>query len=834
MRNVAGIICLGSVMLTGIAIAAPAPTGGEAASTVLVQPMLDWAHESFAGGPRPERLPHIPLAVKRQDFSVLNFGRSSMETPIAIGARPFEHGLGTHANSEIEVRIPEGAVKFKALVGVDNNVDTQGRLGSVIFSVAASERGLFRSPVLRGGQEPVAIDLDLPPRTDTLLLKVDSTSDGPSNDQADWADAQFVLGDGSIRYLDTNQSPLLFLKDTPPFSFTYNGIPSAELLPNWDYKVEEHSDDAAERHTASWTDPVSGLTALIEVTGYKNFPAVDWLLAFENRGGADTPILEDIQSLDTTLRTGVEKKPAILHTLDGDGCNATSFLAKDIEIAAGKSLRLMPTLGRPASVSAFPFFDFEYNDTGLIAGIGWTGQWCSQFDRAATGPTRVRIGLERTRLLLHAGERIRGPRLLLMAWSGDRLAAHNQFRQLMFANYTPQENGKPVPMPTVLQTFDRYNGRKGWATEAEQRHAVQVGKTLGCDTYWLDAAWFPGNFPNGVGNWFTKPDAFPHGLKPVGDAAHQNGMKFVLWFEPERVGADTKIAKEHPDWVFGGSKGGLFKLNDPKARVYLTDALSKCISDYGVDVFRNDFNIDPLEAWRNNDTPDRQGMTEIRYVEGLYALWDALVARHPGLRIDNCASGGRRIDLETSKRATPFWRSDTSCSPGHPHWNQVQSMGLSQYIPLHTATVWALSRYEARSAATSGLIVNFDYLDAKFPLETAKALIAEARENMKFWYGDFYPLTAINLNQDQFTAWQYHRPDLNAGIVLAFRRPDCPIHGLLVGPHGIQPDHTYRVTFIDEAGESKEQTMSGADLQRELPLNIPEANSSLLVRYEYK
>ena len=59
----------------------------------------------------------------------------------------------------------------------------------------------------------------------------------------------------------------------------------------------------------------------------------------------------------------------------------------------------------------------------------------------------------------------------------------------------------------------------------------------------------------------------------------------------------------------------------------------------------------PLDFWRGNDPPDRQGMTEIRYIEGLYALWDEPRGRHPGLLIDDCASGGRRIDLEMISRS---------------------------------------------------------------------------------------------------------------------------------------------------------------------------------------
>ncbi len=127
--------------------------------------------------------------------------------------------------------------------------------------------------------------------------------------------------------------------------------------------------------------------------------------------------------------------------------------------------------------------------------------------------------------------------------------------------------------------------------------------------------------------------------------------------------------------------------DDPAARRWLTDLLSSRISEYGIDIYRNDFNIDPLGFWRANDAADRQGMTEIRYVEGHYAMWDELRAKHPGLWIDNCASGGRRIDIETLMRSVPLWRSDTCCSPGHAEWDQAQNCAIAQYVPLFTGAM---------------------------------------------------------------------------------------------------------------------------------------------------
>jgi len=111
-------------------------------------------------------------------------------------------------------------------------------------------------------------------------------------------------------------------------------------------------------------------------------------------------------------------------------------------------------------------------------------------------------------------------------------------------------------------------------------------------------------------------------------------------------------------WRGGDDRTFLLDLGNPDARRHVLELVSGMISEVGIDVYRLDFNMEPLEYWRSTDEPDREGMHEIRHVEGLYALWDELRARHPGPAIDNCSSGGRRNDLETISRSYPRWRSD--------------------------------------------------------------------------------------------------------------------------------------------------------------------------------
>ena len=796
-----------------------------------VKAMTDWVATAFLGQP-VQISPHIiPIDVIRQDHSFLHFGQSCMETPIRIGKQDFKHGLGTHANSEIAVTIPKGAKQFKAFVGIDNNFDTRGVEGSVQLSVEIGGKEIVRTATLRGSDAGVPIAVDLPKDAEQIVLKADTTPDGPGCDQCDWADAQFVMDDGSVRWLDEGRGTEPFMGTGTPFSFTYGGKKTKELAGRWKRTAETAERDDRTVHTVKWADPETGLEVTAVVSVFHHYPAADWVLYFENKGSKDTPVIEGIQALDLDIASGNNKRAVILNQLNGDACGETSFLPIATPVNNGTSVHLAPTGGRPASISAFPFFNVQYGNQGLITAVGWTGQWAASLERGQVGRTQVRAGMELTHLLLHPGEKIRSPRILVMAWKGDRQAAQNRFRRLMLFHYVPKQNGRPVRLPIATQTFDRYWKRPGWATEAGQLDYVKVSEQLGVDSVWLDAAWFPGEFPNGVGNWFAKPDAFPKGLKPVSDACHAKNMRFILWFEPERVGADTEIAKEHPEFVFGGKEGGLFKLNDPKARQFLTDLLAKRIEEYGLDVYRNDFNIDPLSFWRKNDTPDRQGMTEIRYVEGLYAMWDELLARRPGLVIDNCASGGRRIDLEMCSRSVPLWRSDTGCSPGHPEWNQNQCQGIGQYVPLHTLGCWSPEAYECRSTVTGGAICEWGYLDDGFPMATAKAAVAECRANQRYWYGDFHPLTPISTAADAFVVHQYHRPDLDAGVVLTFRRSECEYLGVIVAPCAIKPDLNYNVEFVDEARVSTTRKMTGKELQAGFDLRIAGKCQSLVVRY---
>ena len=612
-----------------------------------------------------------------------------------------------------------------------------------------------------------------------------------------------------------------------PFSFTYGGKDSAQLLPGWKRSTTALPAEAGKvRAQITYADPATGLEITCTVTRFTDFPAAEWVLRLRNGGTADSPILENIRPLD--LKVQAPDGPVIFHHSHGCDDEPTDFIPIDEVVVKGQPIALSPVGGR-SSAGNLPFFNLEWKGGGLVGAIGWSGQWALNLqDEGATG-LRLQAGQQKTHLYLHPGESIRTPSILLLAWEGsDHLRGHNLLRRLLLAHYVPRTNGE-IALPPVAQmswfTFNQGND----VTEANQVESLKTMADWGVETYWLDAGWFVGGYPKGIGTWVPNPQAFPNGLQPVSAAAHRLGMKFLLWFEPERATTTSQIAKIHPEWVLPGQKkGGLLNLGRPEARVWLTDFLSQCVRDWGMDVYRNDFNIEPLPFWEALDQPDRQGMAEIRYIEGLYQWWDDMRARNPGLLIDNCASGGRRIDLETIKRSLPLWRNDAGGNQKTtPVLNQTLSAGLSLYVPLHASGAWEFDRYTFRSVATTGVCFCMNMRTRDFPAAQARQVVAEVKSLRPLYLGDYYPLTEITSNDASWCAWQFDRPELGQGFAMFFRRSGSPEYSLEVKLRGLDPAARYEVKWTDTG---RIDTLRGSQLAK-LRVEIPSVTSSSLLLY---
>jgi alpha-galactosidase len=624
------------------------------------------------------------------------------------------------------------------------------------------------------------------------------------------------------RFLDTADAPV---------SFTYGGRSSRDLLPQWRVTRTAVSESDRTLHTVTYADPDTGVELVADIREYKDFPAIEWTLRFRNAGAANTPILENVQVLDYTVDVPA-LEAVVLHRLMGCTSTISDFAPVTDIIVPGFKSRIAPIGGRSSNY-AMPFFNLELpGNRGILVAIGWTGQWAAELARpyfkdslhSEGNSVSVRTGMGRTRLTLLPGETIRTPQSLVLFWEGDQNSAHNQFRRLVLRHKTPHIGGKPVELPIAACGWFQFRSGNEYTEENQIAFARLYRKRgLDVDTFWVDAGWFEGGWPHGVGSWFPRKEAFPNGFRKLSEVVHGLGMKFLVWFGPERVAAGSWLHREHPEWLLSHADGAnawyvvrpsprnyLLDLGNPAARKWLTDHVSQMIEDAHIDIYRHDANIDPLDYWPLADAPDRQGITEIRYIEGLYAYWEELKRRHPGLLVECCCSGNRRFDLETISRTINLWRSDYTF---HPAADQCQTYGISHFIQLSANGCKAVDAYGFRSLLEPAMCLCWDPRSDDFPVEQARSNIALFKRVRPYFSGDYYPLTPYSTRENVWLAYQFHRYDLDEGVVLAFRRPSCTLSGVSVQLGGVTRGATYEVEDVDTGRLTVHQGAELADLR---------------------
>ncbi|MCX8108227.1 MAG: alpha-galactosidase, partial [Verrucomicrobiae bacterium] len=607
-------------------------------------------------------------------------------TQFQIGSKTYSHGLAFNSTKHIEVNLPRPGKRFVAEVGLENNDDTRrgstmGQ-GSVTFHVLVDGKERFTSPVMRLKDEPVRVDVALDGQR-SFEIRIKDAGDGRGWDQGLWAEAVVELSDGVLIRLQ--DLPWADVARYNPYvlSCKLDGQPSTNFLAGWRRVVlaPEVLNDRTVRKVR-YSDPECHLELTIEAEIFKSFPAVEWVVRAANRGPTDSPLISELLPIDAALFVPTSGNP-LLHWARGAVASFDDFAPQQTEIKPEQEIHLQPGGGRSSS-QVMPFFNLCGNSGGVVIGIGWSGEWAARFVGKDQGTVITRIGMANTRLRLHPGEEIRTPRILLIFFEGDRWRGQNLLRQFILAHHRPKRDGKPLVSPITCGN---------WGGTRAEVHLDNIRKiiahNLPIEYYWIDAEWYgkpgpAGSWAINVGNWSVKKDLYPQGFKPLSTALRQSGRELMLWFEPERVFKDTPWRSELTHWLIDiGQDNALFNLGSSEARKFLTDFISSRIDEFGLGCYRQDFNMDPLPFWQAADPPDRQGITEIRYVEGLYAFWDELLTRHPRLIIDNCASGGRRIDLETIGRATPFWRSD---GPRDPIAHQCHTYGLMAWIPFSSTS----------------------------------------------------------------------------------------------------------------------------------------------------
>ena len=187
------------------------------------------------------------------------------------------------------------------------------------------------------------------------------------------------------------------------------------------------------------------------------------------------------------------------------------------------------------------------------------------------------------------------------------------------------------------------------------RDIADRAAALGAERFVLDDGWFGlrDDDTSSLGDWQIDPRKWPSGLKPLIDHVGALGMSFGLWFEPEMINVNSDLARKKPDWILGsidqleGRQQRVLDLSIDGVRDYIVNQISILLDQNDIEYIKWDHNrVLPV--------------SDAEQTHGIYDVFARLRAAHPKVEIENCSSGGGRIDLGMMEFTQRVWLSDSN------------------------------------------------------------------------------------------------------------------------------------------------------------------------------
>ena len=535
----------------------------------------------------------------------------------------------------------------------------------------------------------------------------------------------------------------------------------------------------------------------------------------------------------------------------GSQCSLLDFVSDDVTLAPvpHHDTCVMEQMQGRSSNDWLPFFGIDVGHTiHLNVAVGWSGAWKAVV-KTAKGVMSFDVGLKETEFTLQASESYELPTVAVQFAEGEDLdKIQNMFRRYTLEYQVPRDAHGRIILPPIPMMF---SGTV--PTDALQAYVKRFQKEgIPLEVFWLDAGWFGRDravawelhdsdwYPN-VGDWHVNQTIHPGGLKPVADAVHKAGMKMLLWVEMERAVKKSPVVQQHPEWfIETGDDNCMLDLGKAEACDYAIETISNLLKNEHIDCYREDFNFDTIPFWREQDKAmGAKGLAEIRFINGFYRFWRTLRRNFPNLLIDNCASGGRRIDWMTISLSIPMWRSDFSCvvSEHNAEANQIAVAYLSKWLLFHASghMLKPAEFYDYASACVPTTIFNNcdrnwfrpeqDDAPTRKLLKDVKQRAALSRRIRECCLKDFHLLTESPEIMSNMVAVQFD--DGDHGVIIACRRPDTKQKVLSLQPRAIKLDGTYE---LENALSGKKKRISGQEMWN-LVIRLPQPRSAVILFY---
>jgi alpha-galactosidase len=535
-----------------------------------------------------------------------------------------------------------------------------------------------------------------------------------------------------------------------------------------------------------------------------------------NRGGDPLPVAE-LPSISWELPRGDYTLRYLWGSWGQERQLATETLA------AG-TRRFEQTRGR-ATNGYVPWLSLRNGTLGVeyIAELAWSGNWWMEVERRpGTGaaplrdqPVRVELGMRNDfggPLTLAPGDTITLPRAVFTATVGDLDDAANQMHRYQRSYLVPQVRTNQPPLVQFNTWFPL-----GPAVDITNTiQAADAAAAMGAEVYVLDSGWYgSGDWERTLGDYEPDPRKFPRGLEELANHVHHQGMKFGLWVEIENAGIESRLFREHSEWClpYGGkpwitANRCQLDFANPAVRQWATATVDRLVTKYQLDWIKIDYNIDVGDRF-DPARSEQSGRRLHDHLAAYYAWLDTIRAAHPDLVVENCSSGGLRLDLGIMAHTNTAWLSDVV----DPMASVALGYGCTVQFAPEVCNHWMVGDADSGvvdSAKSPGwwdfmlrVPMNGQFgISGRIP-EWSAAVRQRAAANVALYRrirgtiagADVYHLTpAPRRNAPTgWTALQYVHPDGRRAVVLAYRLARSSAAQTL-RLRGLLPRATYDIT----------------------------------------
>jgi alpha-galactosidase len=513
-----------------------------------------------------------------------------------------------------------------------------------------------------------------------------------------------------------------------------------------------------------------------------------------------------------------------------------------------------------SSKGHLPWFALVRDGESLLSGaVAWSGNWVARLEPNAAG-VMLSGGLHDWAFAveLAPGAVITLPPFVVALAAGRDLdAVATQYARVGRRFWYPHS---PLAdrLPVEWNHWWSYEDKD--LDEAVFRRNVDVAAGLGIEVCTLDAGWFgpsdaATDWYEQRGDWdLVNTERFPSGLRALSDYVHERGMAFGLWCEIEAIGKRARLAADKPELVATreGEPLGYVCLGSRAGWEWALATLERIITEYRCDWIKLDFNLDPGAGCDRSDHGHGAGDGLYAHYNGYYALLAEVRRRHPHVVLENCSSGGLRIDLGIARQthmaflSDPdwpehslqcFWGASLMLAPDALlHWGYCEWRHAEHRMQNFNPRAPALTLHQIDYYTRISMLRRFGFSQRlpdlpEWVAARYRELIADYQTHVRRFVraADMRRLAGQPQRfgaGERWAAFQYTLPDADEHLLAAFRLPGGAPERTCTFAR-LDPQRTYTLTWL---GEARSEQCSGAELMSHgITLALPEEGSAMIV-----